>query len=113
MLEDLAGGSTLAVARTYATSLTKTIRAGTTWTPTTWTSGLALTRASVMTWATQSNAYVCSDVIPNGISAVEKGDLSGTYYDDHSHVVEVQVARAGYRLAAWLNLIATGSTQGL
>lgn len=63
-----------------------------------------------MHWATDSNAYVCSTVIPNGVSAVESTDLSGAYYKKAIPVIELQVAKAGYRLAAWLNLIATGST---
>lgn len=63
-----------------------------------------------MTWASQANAYVCSTVIPNGADAVKTGDLSTTYYNSVDDVIQLQIARAGYRLAAWLNMIATGST---
>ena len=61
-------------------------------------------------WATDANAYVCTDVIPDGVDAVEGQDLSGDYYTDHNHAVRIQIARAGYRLAAWLNLIVDGNT---
>jgi hypothetical protein len=33
-------------------------------------------------------------------------ELGSSYYDDAAPVVEVQVARAGYRLAAWLDMLA-------
>lgn len=36
-------------------------------------------------------------------------ELGGEYYDKAAPVVEVQVARAGYRLAAWLDLVAAAS----
>ncbi|KKY20078.1 putative nuclease s1 [Phaeomoniella chlamydospora] len=112
MVESLAGGSTITTARSYATTLTSAIQDGT-WSATSWTSDMTLTQSTVLKWATQANAYVCSDVIPEGVDAVEGQDLSTTYYDDHNHVVKIQLARAGYRLAAWLNLIVTGSTGGV
>jgi hypothetical protein len=67
-------------------------------------------QSSAMIWATDANAYVCSTVMPNGVSAVEGVDLSGAYYTATLPIVQEQIAKAGYRLAAWLNLIATGST---
>ena len=63
-----------------------------------------------MVWASDSNAYVCTTVIPDGVAATEDIDLSGKYYTTVLPVVKLQFAKAGYRLAAWLNLIATGST---
>lgn len=48
--------------------------------------------------------------MPKGVSPLETVDLAGDYYTGVVGVVEEQVAKAGYRLAAWLNLIATGST---
>ena len=63
-----------------------------------------------MVWASDSNAYVCTAVMPNGVDATETVDLSGDYYTTVLPVVKLQFAKAGYRLAAWLNLIATGST---
>lgn len=110
MPEQLEGGTTITTARTYATKLSAQIKAGTLGTPNTWISGLGLNQATIMTWASQANAYVCSTVIPNGADAVKTGDLSTTYYDGVNGVIQLQLARAGYRLAAWLNMIATGST---
>ena len=66
--------------------------------------------SSSMVWASDSNAYVCTAVMPDGVEATESVDLSGDYYTTVLPVVQLQFAKAGYRLAAWLNLIATGST---
>jgi len=57
----------------------------------------------------KSNAYVCSEVMPNGVAATENVDLGGDYYTMVLPTVKLQFAKAGYRLAGWLNLIATGS----
>ena len=65
-------------------------------------------QSSAMVWASDSNAYVCTTVMPNGVSAVENVDLDGAYYTSTLPVVKEQFAKAGYRLAGWLNLIATG-----
>lgn len=44
-------------------------------------------------------------VFPEGPAAIAGQELSGEYYEKAAPVIEVQVARAGYRLAAWLDLI--------
>ena len=132
MPELYAGGSTLAIAKKWATTLTTAIKTGTYKTAhTSWTEGIELSdpESSAMIWASDSNAYVCTTVMPDGISAVESVDLSGDYYTTAMPVIELQIAKAGYRyvlsvmekgdemganqmcrLAAWLDLIATGST---
>ncbi|KIN00240.1 hypothetical protein OIDMADRAFT_145740 [Oidiodendron maius Zn] len=61
-------------------------------------------------WATDFNAYVCITVMPNGASALKDEDLFTTYYKTCVPAVELQFAKAGCKLAVWLNLIATGST---
>ncbi|KAF2758085.1 S1/P1 nuclease-like protein [Pseudovirgaria hyperparasitica] len=111
LIQEYAGGSSLTVARTFATSTTDAIKAGT-WSTTSWLSGTDINdpEATGMKWAGEANGYVCTDVIPDGVAAVQGVDLSGDYYDDHIHAPRIQIARAGYRLAAWLNLIATGKT---
>lgn len=48
--------------------------------------------------------------MPDGLDALETGDLSTTYYESAIPVVEMQLAKAGYRLAAWLDLIVGGDT---
>jgi len=60
-----------------------------------------------MVWATESNAYVCSNVF----DYTEGTDLcTGTYYETNIPVINEQIAKQGYRLAAWLNVIFDGST---
>lgn len=62
-------------------------------------------KETVMAWATEANSYVCSHVMPKGPEAIRGQELSGDYLSQAKTVVEVQVARAGYRLAKWLDLI--------
>lgn len=68
-------------------------------------------KSTAMSWANDVNDYVCTDVIPDGQAAVEaKGvDLSGAYFDAHGKVTKELIARAGYRLGKFLNLIVSGS----
>ncbi len=39
---------------------------------------------------------MCSDVVPEGVEAVEGKDLSGEYFEEHSHVVRIQLARGEF-----------------
>jgi hypothetical protein len=58
-------------------------------------------------WATESNALVCKYVLAPGLSWVKENDLGrGEYYEGAAPIVELQIARAGVRLAAWVNAIA-------
>ncbi|RYP77855.1 hypothetical protein DL771_000952 [Monosporascus sp. 5C6A] len=61
--------------------------------------------ATSMKWANESNAFVCTNVLPEGPEAIVGQELAGEYYEKAAPVIEVQVARAGYRLATWLDLI--------
>ncbi|KAK5053991.1 hypothetical protein LTR84_001953 [Exophiala bonariae] len=108
IVEQLAAGAS---AEAFAKNLTVSIKAGEfDWDSTTWVKGASLnmTLATVMTWAREANGYVCTEVLKGGVDAVEEGDLSGKYYGAHFDVARVQLARAGFRLGAWLNLIVTG-----
>ncbi|OAA61680.1 nuclease s1 [Niveomyces insectorum RCEF 264] len=67
---------------------------------------LADVNGTALRWAQQSNAYVCTHVLPQGPAAIAGQELGSGYYEAAVPVVEVQIARAGYRLAAWLDLIA-------
>ncbi|KIX04656.1 uncharacterized protein Z518_05526 [Rhinocladiella mackenziei CBS 650.93] len=112
IVEQLANG---ADAEEFAKNLTASINAGDYgWDADGWIDGARLndTLSTTMTWANEANGYVCSDVLSGGVDAVEEGDLSGSYYSAHSDVARVQLARAGYRLGAWLNLIVTGNMDG-
>ncbi|KAK6818826.1 rRNA-processing protein las1 [Apiospora arundinis] len=60
-----------------------------------------------MKWASESNTHVCESVLPQGASAIVGQELAfGEYYETAVPVIELQVAKAGYRLAKWLDLIA-------
>lgn len=97
ILETLAGASTESGARTYATKETNDINAGT-WSTSSWLSGINVNdpQTTAMGWASEANGYVCTDVLPNGVSAVETGDLDGAYYTAHYHVVRIQIARGKF-----------------
>jgi len=111
--EQYTGGYALSDALTWATTLTTAIKTGTYKSDTTaWLDGIDISdgQTTAMSWASDSNSFVCSEVIPSGVSAVEDTDLSKTYYTKVLPTIKLQIAKAGYRLGAWLNLIATGST---
>lgn len=44
-------------------------------------------------------------MLPEGPAAIVGQELGGEYYEKAAPVIELQVARAGFRLAAWLDLI--------
>ncbi|KAI0018091.1 putative nuclease S1 precursor [Xylariomycetidae sp. FL0641] len=95
-------------AHQWAANLTDKIRTGKyKETRNSWTQGMTLENpiATSMAWANESNAYVCSHVLPEGPEAIVGQELAGPYYDRAAPVIELQVAKAGYRLAAWLDLI--------
>lgn len=52
---------------------------------------------SATSWATESNAAVCTTVLARGISYVGNNDLSGSYTDTASPTVRLQIAKQGYR----------------
>ena len=45
-------------------------------------------------------------VLPEGPIAIAGKELGGEYYQNAAPVLEQQVARAGFRLAGWLDAIA-------
>lgn len=101
----------MATAQSYSASLINTIDSGT-YDTTSWISGTSVSHSidTMTAWANDANQYVCSVVLPNGVSAVQGKELSGSYYQSCISTVDLQLAKAGYRLAAWLDIIATGST---
>jgi len=110
--EKLIGGYALSDAKSWATTLTTAIKSGDYKSDAAgWLKGIELKdpEGSSMVWAKDTNAFVCSSVLKGGIPS-SSTDLSGAYYTAAVPVVKEQIAKAGYRLAAWLNLIATGST---
>jgi hypothetical protein len=112
MPEELVGGGELSDAETWAANLTAEINNGTfAADKKTWLQGLDIddAKASAMIWARDANKYVCSVVMPNNITVLESGDLFPKYYDSAIDTVELQIAKAGYRLAAWLDALAAKS----
>lgn len=110
IVESLAGteSDSLSAAEDFAQTLIDSIESGEYgWNASSWLTGMDLsdTEGTAMLWASEANAYVCSDVLVGGVSAVESTDLSGSYYSKHGDVARIQIARAGYRLGAWLNLM--------
>jgi hypothetical protein len=100
IVESIAGGSSLSAAKNWAANLTSAIKTGTYKSAATgWVSGLSITSAqsSALTWATESNAAVCSTVLSKGVSWVEDNDLSGSYTTTATPVVNLQIAKQGYR----------------
>lgn len=112
MPETLIGGYALTDAQSWADSLIAEIDAGNyTSQAADWISGDAIDAAqdTAMTWASDANAYVCTVVMPDGAAALTAmDDLYPTYYDSVIPTIELQIAKGGYRLANWLNLIYDG-----
>lgn len=51
--------------------------------------------------------------MPDGVDAIVGKELGGDYFLKAAPVIEIQLARAGYRLAKWLDLIAGASTESM
>ncbi|KAI9066939.1 nuclease Le1 [Trametes sanguinea] len=71
-------------------------------------SGDAITPlACPLVWAAESNAFDCSVVFN-----FETGEdlCSGTYFENAIPVIDLQLAKQGFRLAAWLNVLFDGAT---
>ncbi|KAH7316455.1 putative nuclease S1 precursor [Stachybotrys elegans] len=62
--------------------------------------------ATAMAWSRECNALICTHVLPEGPEAIVGKELGGEYFDKAGPVIERQVARGGYRMAAWLEEIA-------
>ncbi|CAK7202508.1 hypothetical protein SEUCBS139899_005231 [Sporothrix eucalyptigena] len=112
ILEKIVGGvrgSPYGAAQQLADQLVADIRSGKYQTESkSWLDGIKLddVEGTALIWARESNAYVCTHVLPQGPKAIVGQELGDSYYDDAAPVVEIQVARAGFRLAAWLDLLA-------
>lgn len=113
MLTKYRGGSAESDAETWANALVTEINSGDYSSKKAgWISGMKLSdpQGSAMAWASDANQFVCSTALKGGDSAVEGTDLGGAYYQSAVPVFTQQIAKGGYRLAAWLNLIVTGKT---
>ncbi|KAL1747288.1 S1/P1 nuclease [Schizophyllum fasciatum] len=61
-----------------------------------------------LVWASESNQLVCFDVL--NYTSRDQDFCGGSYYDNAVKDIDIQVAKQGYRLAAWLNVLFDGST---
>lgn len=107
--ETLVGGYSLSDALDWATNLTKEIKSGDyASVAASWVDGDEVDKAldTATSWASDANSYVCTVVMPDGAEALEKlDDLYPTYYESTIPTIELQIAKGGYRLGNWLNLI--------
>lgn len=73
-----------------------------------WLSVVAIEDAenSAIKMARDTNRLMCEVVLPDGAEALEGQELFPEYYEKAIDTVELQVAKAGYRLASWLNAVA-------
>jgi hypothetical protein len=129
MPEKLVGGYSLNDAQRWANNLTAEIQTGVYVDEAkSWLDGVDIADpvSTSLRWAEETNKYVCTTVLPTGKDGVENQELSGDYYEVAVPVIQLQIARAGYRyvfdikgscekkqltitrLARWLDLIAVG-----
>lgn len=105
-----AGSSSLAHAQAWANNLTSRIDSGDYKSQAaSWIAGDSVSDVvgTATRWASDANAFVCSVVMPNGASALQTGDLYPAYYESVIPTVEMQIAKGGYRLANWLDMVYT------
>ncbi|KAJ5652653.1 hypothetical protein N7507_010079 [Penicillium longicatenatum] len=108
MPEQLIGGYALTDAQSWANTLIDEITSGTYKSEAaSWIEGDTISDVvtTATRWASDANAYVCTVVMPDGAAALQTGDLYPTYYNSAIGTIELQIAKGGYRLGNWLNLI--------
>ena len=97
MPEKFVGGGTLESAQSWAGTLTTNIQSGGSYASQAadWLTGIQLADAvsTSMIWATDANAYVCSDVLTMGITALQGAELDGDYYTAAMPIIELQIAK--------------------
>jgi hypothetical protein len=114
--QKLVGNYSIANAQAWAKNLTSEIKRGKYKKDSrTWLKDLKVDEKinSTMVWARDANKFVCSTVIPNGPDVLRNQELSGQYYETAIPVVQKQIAKAGYRLAAWLDAIVEDAGKGI
>ncbi|KAL8789910.1 MAG: hypothetical protein Q9195_006620 [Heterodermia aff. obscurata] len=108
---DAGGGNTTAVLMAFAAKLEAAIDTGAYASQkASWVKcanvATAIQSTCALQWAQDANAYNCQYVL----KANETGqELSGSYYTGAKPIIEIQIAKAGYRLAAWINALAAAA----
>ncbi|KAJ8060373.1 hypothetical protein OCU04_010702 [Sclerotinia nivalis] len=98
--EELVGGYSMADAQEWANVLTTAIKTGIyQYQAKSWLEGMDIgdPLTTALGWARDSNAFICTTVMPDGAEVLQGRELSGEYYEGCVPVVQLQVARAGYR----------------
>jgi hypothetical protein len=98
--EKLIGGYSLADAHNWANALTTAIKSGVYESlAESWLEGVDVRDpiTTALAWANEANAFVCTTVMPEGVEGMQGKELGGEYYENGVPVVQLQVARAGYR----------------
>jgi hypothetical protein len=96
MPEKLLGGYSMTEAQTWASNLTSNINNGAyTALASGWLDNIDFNDpvSTTMVWATDSNAFVCSVVMPGGVDSVRNKDLESSYYDGVVDTIELQIAK--------------------
>lgn len=100
MPEKLVGGYSIANAQDWANALTTAIKTGIYQDQAkSWLESMNINDplTAAMGWARDSNAFICTTVMPDGAEMLQGKELSGNYYNASIPVIQLQVARAGYR----------------
>ena len=107
MVEEAAGGSdSSSTTESFSQALIKRIDDGTyddekdEWVA---CSDIARAADCALAWAKDSNKGNCEYVLKTD---VEGKELEGEYYEGAKPLIEIQIAKGGYRLAAWINALA-------
>ena len=61
-------------------------------------------------WSNESNDEVCNYALLKQPDSYNATEIAGAYYEGAKPIIELSVAKAGVRLAAWLNLVFDGQT---
>lgn len=61
-------------------------------------------------WSNESNDEVCEYGLARSPDSYNGTEIGGAYYRGARPIVEMSVAKAGVRLAGWLNLVFAGTT---
>lgn len=110
MVEKAAGGgNTTAILNAFASKLEARINTGaykaqkSSWVA---CANIKTAAACALSWAQDANAFNCQYVLKANETNQE---LSGSYYIGAQPIIELQIAKGGYRLAAWVNALAAAS----
>jgi hypothetical protein len=75
-------------------------------------SALTSFQASALSFAMETNQWVCKYVVKQGFASLKSNELSGDYYEGAVPIIEDLLSKAGRRLASCINLIAASEHGG-